>query len=158
MPLYFAYGSNMSAEGMTERCPRSKALGHARLARHRLTIMREGWLTAVRDPRSTVHGILWDLALADVRALDRYEGVAQGLYSKVIQPVLTASGPKRALVFFGANAGPGTARRDYMPEILAAARAWDLPQNAIAALENLSGAAAVESSAPNRESAKSKLG
>ena len=138
MPLYFAYGSNMSADGMARRCPKSKALGPARLERHRVAVMREGWLTAVRDPRATVHGILWDLALADVRALDRYEGVPQGFYAKSVQPVLTARGPRRALVYFGANAGPGTARPDYIADILAAARAWALPPAAIAALEVLS--------------------
>jgi len=137
MPLYFAYGSNMSAEAMAQRCPRSRALGLARLARHRIAVMREGFLTAVRDPRADVHGILWDLALSDAPALDRYEGLPQGLYAKSIQPVLTARGPKRALVYFGANAGPGTARPDYLAEILAAARAWGLAAAAIAALERI---------------------
>ena len=36
----------------------------------------------VRDPRRTIWGLLWDLALSDVPALDRYEGVAGGLYVK----------------------------------------------------------------------------
>ena len=120
---------------MARRCPRSKALGLARLARHRLAVMREGFLTATRDPRSTVHGVLWDLALADVPALDRYEGLPQGLYAKVAQPVIGPSGPRRALVYFGANAGPGAPRLDYLAEIIAAARAWPLPADAIATLE-----------------------
>jgi len=137
MPLYFAYGSNMSAEAMAQRCPRSQALGPARLQRHRLAVMREGWLTAVRDPRTSVHGILWDLALADTPALDRYEGLRQGLYAKSVQPVLTAKGPRRALVYFGANAGPGIARPGYIADILAAARVWALPPEAIATLEGL---------------------
>ena len=137
MPLYFAYGANMNREAMASRCPRSKALGLARLARHRLAAMREGWLTAVRDPRASVHGILWDVALYDVPALDRYEGLAQGLYSKIAQPVLTESGPRRALVYVGANAGSGALRPDYLAEVLAAARAWPLPAEAITALERL---------------------
>ncbi len=137
MPLYFAYGSNMSLDAMVRRCPRSKALGVAWLERHRLAVMREGWLTAVRDPHSAVHGVLWDLALSDVRALDRYEGLAQNLYSKVAQPVVARGGAKRALVYFGVNAGPGVARADYMAEVLAAARAWPLPPAGIAALECL---------------------
>jgi Gamma-glutamyl cyclotransferase, AIG2-like len=135
MPLYFAYGSNMNAEAMARRCPRSKAVGLARLARHRLAVMREGWLTVVRDSRASAHGVLWDLALSDVRALDRYEG---SLYAKIVQPVIAKSGPKRALVYVGANAGPGTLRPDYLTEILAAARAWPLPAEAIAAIERLS--------------------
>ena len=92
MPLYFAYGANMNREAMARRCPRSSALVRARLARHRLAVMREGWLTVVRDPRASVHGVLWDVALSDVPPLDRYEGLAQGLYAKIAQPVLTESG------------------------------------------------------------------
>src|SRR5271165_5382900 len=134
MPLYFAYGSNMSAEAMARRCPRSKALGPARLARHRIAVMREGWLTAVRDPRSSVHGVLWDLALSDVPALDRYEG---RLYAKISQLVITETAARRALVYIGANVGPGTLRPDYLSEVLEAARAWPLPREAIAALETL---------------------
>ena len=137
MPLYFAYGSNMSVEAMARRCPRSKAVGVARLERHRIAVMREGWLTAVRDPGSTVHGVLWNLALADMPALDRYEGLAQGLYAKAVQPVVAPGGAKRALVYFGANAGPGVPRSEYIADIVAAARGWPLPAEGIAALESI---------------------
>ncbi len=151
MPLYFAYGSNMSAEAMARRCPRSKPLGLARLARHRLVVMREGWLTAARDPRSIVHGVLWDLALNDVRALDRYEGLPQGLYAKVVQPVVTSEGAKRALVYFGANAGPGIARPDYIADIIVSARTWPMPAEAIAALEAIRDAAGPSSATTLRQ-------
>ena len=137
MPLHFAYGANMDREAMARRCPRSKAVGLARLARHRLAVMREGWLTAIRDPLSSVHGVLWELALSDVRTLDRYEGLPQGHYAKIAQPVLTESGPRRALVYVGANAGPGAPRPEYLAEVLAAARSWPLPAEAIAELERL---------------------
>ena len=99
--------------------------------------MREGWLTAIRDPRAAVHGVLWDLALADVPALDRYEGLARGLYVKVAQPVVAKGGAKRALVYIGANAGPGAPSLDYIEGVLAAARAWPLPPAAISVLEEL---------------------
>ena len=88
MPLYFAYGSNMDVDAMGRRCPRSKALGLARLERHRLALMREGWLTAVRASASAVHGVLWDVALSDIAALDRYEGVPEGFYVKLTQAVI----------------------------------------------------------------------
>lgn len=142
MPLYFAYGSNMNREAMARRCPRSTPLGVARLERHRLAAMREGFLTAVRDPRGCVHGVLWNLALSDAPALDRYEGLARGLYVKAVQPVVIPGGTRRAFVYFGANAGPGSPRRDYMAEIVAAARAWPLPEQGIAALEALRQSAA----------------
>jgi hypothetical protein len=141
MPLYFAYGANMDVEAMARRCPRSRPRGVARLMRHRLAIMREGWLTATRDSRGRVHGVLWDLALADVPALDRYEGLPDGLYAKAVQSVIAAGGPKRALVYFGANAGPGRAGAAYLRDVIAAARHWRLPDEAIAMLEGFAGEA-----------------
>jgi hypothetical protein len=137
MPLYFAYGSNMDPGAMARRCPGSKALGLARLERHRLAVMREGWLTAVRDPASAVHGVLWDLALSDIAALDRYEGLSQGVYAKLTQAVIAERGPKQALVYFGANAGPGVPRAAYLAEVLAAARSWPLPGEGVEVLERL---------------------
>ena len=137
MPLYFAYGANMDRAQMAARCPRSAPLGLARLMRHRLGIMREGWLTVIRDPRAQVHGVLWNLALADVPALDRFEGVGARLYVKAVQPVVAEGGPKRALIYLGTNAGPGKPRADYLAAILAAAHATPLPREGVAALERL---------------------
>jgi Gamma-glutamyl cyclotransferase, AIG2-like len=137
MPLCFSYGANMDADAMARRCPRSKALGLARLERHRLTVMREGWLSVARDPRSAVHGVLWDLALADVAALDRYEGLASGLYAKLTQSVVMKQGPRRAIVYVGANSGPGGVRANYIADVIAAARSWPLPAEAIEALERI---------------------
>jgi hypothetical protein len=147
MPLYFAYGANMDVGAMARRCPRSEALGPGRLARHCLAVMREGWLTVARDPRSAVHGVLWDLALADVAALDRYEGMAQGLYVKLTQPVVAERGARQAIVYIGANAGPGAARPDYIADVIAAARSWPLPAEAIEALERIAAAGGRQSAA-----------
>jgi len=148
MPLYFAYGSNMDVAAMMRRCPRAKPLGLARLARHQLAIMREGWLTAVRDPRGDVHGVLWDVAFADMRALDQYEQLASGLYAKAQQPVIGQRGAKQALIYFGANSGPGVAAADYIAGVLAAAQHWKLAPAAIARLESFAAAAGVARSAP----------
>ena len=84
-----------------------------------------------------MHGVLWDLALADVAALDRYEGVPQGLYAKLMQAVIAEHAPRQAIVYFGANAGPGAARPAYLAEVLAAARSWPLPAEGVEALERL---------------------
>ena len=111
MPLYFAYGANMDRAAMAERCPRSTPIGPAMLMRHRLAVMREGWLTVARDPRLRVHGVLWELALADMPALDRFEGVAVGLYVKATQPVISIS--RR-------QTGAGLSRRQRRPGTRAA--------------------------------------
>ncbi|MBV8851683.1 MAG: gamma-glutamylcyclotransferase [Methylobacteriaceae bacterium] len=128
MPLYFAYGSNMDAAAMARRCPASRHLGAARLARHRFAILQAGYATVERDPRSTVHGVLYDLALADVAALDRYEDIARGLYRKIMQPVLRKEGrPVTALVYVGAGPSGGKPRASYMEGLIQAADSAGLP-------------------------------
>lgn len=138
MPLYFAYGSNMDAAAMQKRCPRSKPLGAGRLVRHRFFIMQGGYASIIRDQRRDVHGVLWDLALADLRALDAFENVAGGLYRKVQQPVLRATGGSvRALVYIGHTTAPGTPLPGYMDQVIAAAHTWALPAPYLRDLEAL---------------------
>jgi gamma-glutamylcyclotransferase (GGCT)/AIG2-like uncharacterized protein YtfP len=136
MPLYFAYGLNMDVPAMAARCPASRPIGPARLARHRFVITSDGYASVLRDPRRTVHGLLWDLALADVASLDRFEALGR-LYSKVSQGVLTAEGPRRALVYIGKGTPGGKPQPGYLASVIAAARAAGLPAAAIAEMEAL---------------------
>ena len=122
---------------MAVRCPGARVVGLARLARHRLALMREGYATIVRDPHRSVHGLLWDVPLADLPALDRYEGIGEGLYVKRQQPVVTASGARKALVYFGTNAGPGKPRPGYLEGVLAAAKEIGLPDASLAEIAAL---------------------
>ncbi len=115
---------------MRLRCPRSTALGPARLARHRFFIMAGGYASVRRDAGRQVHGVLWDLALCDMRALDAYEDVGSGLYRKLMQPVLRGQGGSaRALVYVGGSVTPAAPLPGYMESVLAAARGWALPES-----------------------------
>ncbi|KST57415.1 gamma-glutamyl cyclotransferase [Methylobacterium sp. GXS13] len=127
MPLYFAYGANMDATAMALRCPVSRLIGCGRLPGYRFIIMREGYASVVRDSARVVHGVLWELALDDIPALDRYEGVAGGLYAKATLPVTTASGVKRALIYLGRSTASGRPRPGYLEAVMAAAQAAQLP-------------------------------
>ena len=51
--------------------------------------------------------------------------------------VIAERSPKQAIVYFGANAGPGAVRPDYIAEVLAAARSWPLPGEGLGALERI---------------------
>ena len=135
MPLYFAYGSNMDRSAMADRCPASTPLGTARLARHRFTVTCEGYASVARDPRRTVFGLLWDIAFADMPALDRYESVASGLYVKVTQSVIAERGARRALVYVARNPATGQPRPGYLEGVVAAARDAGLPADYIAEIE-----------------------
>ena len=99
--------------------------------------MREGYASVLRDPRAVVHGLVWDLALADVPPLDRYEGVSGGLYVKAQVPILTERGARRALVYLGTDAGPGLPRPGYLEGILAAARELGLAERYLAEIAAL---------------------
>lgn len=127
MPLYFAYGANMDVAAMALRCPVSRLIGSGHLRGYRFIIMREGYASVVRAPARIVWGVLWDLASDDIPALDRYEGVAGGLYTKATLPVRTPEGVKRALVYLGGSTAPGRPRPGYLDAVLSAARAAQLP-------------------------------
>jgi gamma-glutamylcyclotransferase (GGCT)/AIG2-like uncharacterized protein YtfP len=136
MPLYFAYGLNMDRHGMAQRCPGARPLGLARLPRHRFAIAADGFATVLRDPRRTVHGVLWDCRLSDISALDRFERVATGLYVKISQPVLLEHSPRRALVYVANNTAQGRAAPGYLQAVLFAAREWGLDENYLYELEH----------------------
>lgn len=126
MPLYFAYGANMDIAAMATRCPGSRPLGPARLPRHRFIITRDGYASVVRDPRREVRGLLWDLALSDVRILDKFEEVDRGLYTKINQPVITPTGPKRALIYIARTAEVGVPRPGYLESVMLSAETLGL--------------------------------
>ncbi|QLP98222.1 MAG: gamma-glutamylcyclotransferase [Rhodoblastus sp.] len=129
MPLYFAYGVNMSRQEMAQRCPGARALGPARLAGHRFFIMGSGYASVRRDRASVVYGILWEIDLAHVRSLDAFEEVARGLYVKAQQPVIPEGGAaKRALIYLGAASVSGRPQPGYMERVLDAAQGGGLPK------------------------------
>ena len=100
--------------------------------------MREGWLTdCARSPLGRAWGAVGPCAHRRRRRSTATRACARGLYVKLIQPVVAERGPRQAIVYFGANAGPGAARQDYIADVIAAARSWPLPAEAIEALERI---------------------
>jgi gamma-glutamylcyclotransferase (GGCT)/AIG2-like uncharacterized protein YtfP len=145
MPLYFAYGANMDPDAMRQRAPNSRVLGRARLARHKFFIMKSGYASVRRDPHASVYGVLFDLALSDVPALDRFEEVGRGLYTKMTQPVLRdGASAVRALIYIGASSAEGKPTPGYLDNILTGARANGLPDDYVAFLASLGGNAGAE--------------
>ncbi len=136
MPLYFAYTTHMDVSAMAERCPGAKLIGTARLMRHRFVITPEGQPSVVRDPRQAVHGVLWDIGFGQLRTIDSDLGLTRGLCTKALQPVLkTGGGGACALIYFGMGEA-GRAPNGLMEQIIAAARAQDLPAGYVKELES----------------------
>lgn len=79
--LYFAYGSNLNIEQMLVRCPTAEVISPLCLNHWRLVFRRVADIEPARN--SQVFGGLYSVLPEDERALDNYEGIAVGLYSKV---------------------------------------------------------------------------
>ena len=113
----------MDVAAMAGRCPGAALLGVTRLPGYRFIIARAGYASLEPDPAADVHGVLWNLTREDVEALDAFEGVAEGLYRKVIFSI--DGGP--ALIYLPADRARGKPEREYLAGVIAAARGHGLP-------------------------------
>ncbi|HUG10005.1 MAG TPA: gamma-glutamylcyclotransferase family protein [Opitutaceae bacterium] len=134
--LYFAYGSNMNEEQLKMRCTTSHFLCRAVLAEHRFVITSRGYASVVPHAGGKAHGVLIALTAPDERALDRYEGVAAGMYRRATVEVITELGyAVPALIYIDDIGGEGPPKPDYLERILDGARRHALPQESVAELE-----------------------
>ena len=138
---YFAYGANMEQPRMAGRCPSAVIVNPAVLRDQRFQIGRHGYATVVPEPGAQVHGVLWMLTDADERELDRYEGVAEGLYAKARHRVHVQLGgvsgaidAVEALVYVAQDAARGRPRPGYLERIIACAERHGLPARYVAEL------------------------
>ena len=146
--LYFAYGSNLDAEQLAQRCPSSRGLYRARLPDHRLdfSYFSRRWLGGAADvlPHSgqEVWGAVYELAEADLMRLDRYEAG----YDRVLLRVETDAGALLHAVSYTVTAKhffPPTPV--YVERILRGAERWKLPEQY---LEQLRSAPTTRSALP----------
>lgn len=136
MRLYFAYGSNMVAAQMAQRCPAALRLGTALLPNHRFLINRAGYATVAPQPGSDVRGVVWRLGRGAEAALDRYEAVADGLYRRAFRRIRRDGRAVTALVYIAADPTPGRPRPGYLEPILAAAAALGFAADYVRELES----------------------
>jgi gamma-glutamylcyclotransferase (GGCT)/AIG2-like uncharacterized protein YtfP len=128
MRTYFAYGSNMDERSMASRCPHARAIGPAILRGRRFFITTNGWASVRPDDDSDVHGLLWTLSPADEEALDQWEDVVAGLYTKATLTVTLPGGDAvSALVYVETSIEEGAPAAWYIEAILAAAERLALP-------------------------------
>ncbi len=97
--LYFAYGSNLDPEQMDWRCPDAIALGAARLNDWAWRIGGRGYATVSPSPGHHVWGAIWNVSDSDLASLDRYEGVAGGLYRREFVTVMAENQPVDVLLY-----------------------------------------------------------
>jgi len=127
LSLYFAYGSNLDSDQMRDRCPGSTEVGIARLLDYEFRINSRGVATVVRQGGRSVIGLLWAVSGFHLAALDRFEGVARGLYRRVLESVERTDGKSQAYVYVAADEVIGKPRPGYLERIIEVADARGFP-------------------------------
>ena len=86
--LYFAYGSNLNHNQMKKRCDSAKYLKKYTLKGYKLCFSYKtnssiyGHANIVKNAKSKVNGVLWEINKKDEKELDWYEGVDYNYYQK----------------------------------------------------------------------------
>jgi len=134
MPRYFAYGSNMSVALMRRKCRAAEPIGPARLDGWRFIVMGDGYASIVPAAGGTVHGVLWRITPRDLAALNAYENIDSGLYVRRLLPIRCGTRCEAALAYVSPNRAEGRPRPGYQAVVVAAARAWKLPESYVRSL------------------------
>ena len=120
--LYFAYGSNMDEEQMAYRCPDAEKLTKVTIPDYRFALDEAGVATILPTQGDHVEGLLWSVTPADIKRLDRYEGIAVGCYRKEMLPIDDYRPGCEALVYLSnRDLTPRRERSGYMERIIQAA-------------------------------------
>jgi len=142
MALYAAYGSNLDPERMATRAPHSPLQGTGWLAGWRLTfggedVSWEGPLgTLVEDPHCQVYVALYDLTREDEKALDQWEGVDIGLWTKLSVRVATLDGEVLAWAYVLEAYEGGLPTASYLGMLADAAEAGGAPDDYVTDLQS----------------------
>ncbi|MGU3500655.1 poly-gamma-glutamate hydrolase family protein [Mycobacterium sp. C31M] len=123
---YFAYGSNLCADQMAQRCPDAADPRPATLADHDWLINERGVATVEPLEGAEVHGVLWRLSDADLAVLDRAEGVPVR-YRRDLMTVDSEHGPHDAWIYIDHRNEPGAPRPGYLERVIAGAAHHQLP-------------------------------
>jgi len=151
--LYFAYGSNMHAGQMKERCPSAKFVCRAKLPSHRLAFTRKsvnrgcGVADILRDETKDVWGVVYELLESELENLDKDEDFRPGRpdpqneYTRENHYVWREGDAKRSLLvsLYRGHPQPNPPLPDfgYKNLIVGGARHWQLPADYIQELESI---------------------
>ena len=132
--LYFAYGSNLDAEQMRQRCPTARGVGRARLPGHHLafshwsTRWRGGAADVVRETGAAVWGVVYAMGPDDFARLDRFETG----YERV-QLEVEADGGKLGVTSYAVlDKGRFAPHPEYLEKMLRWGARWRLPGDYLA--------------------------
>lgn len=100
--LYIAYGSNLNKHQMALRCPTAKPIAKSWLHDYRLVFQgnpHNAHANVIPAEGYDVPVVVWEVTASDERALDRYEGVDLGYYTKEYLTIEVSGEMKEALIY-----------------------------------------------------------
>lgn len=147
--LYFAYGSNMDWSRIKERCPSGRFLCIAKLEKYRFDFTWKckeghGVMDIVKDDKSEVWGVVYQIDELDLGRLDKAEGYRPGksdsAYRRVETMVLEAGDRKKPLTVATYEVVTKSNQfippnQEYKNHFVCGSRWWRLPESYIKKLE-----------------------
>jgi gamma-glutamylcyclotransferase (GGCT)/AIG2-like uncharacterized protein YtfP len=140
MKLYFAFGSNLDADQMGDRCPGSQPRFRARLTEHRLafTHLSRRWGGGAADivpaTGQRVWGLVYELEAHHLDLLDRYEGGYERIELQVYDDAHSAH---QVTTYRVLNKGVFAPSRVYRDKILTWGERWSLPPGYLERLRHM---------------------
>jgi gamma-glutamylcyclotransferase len=138
----FAYGSNMLSSRLQERCPSARALGRGELHGYELKWHKRSKdgsgkcdVVPSEDKTRIVHGVLFQLAEHEKRALDKAEGLGNGYEERHVE--VTFEGNSITASLYAATSKDSSLRPYtwYKALVVAGAKEQKLPSEYIRQLE-----------------------
>lgn len=118
--LMISYGSNLNCRQMAQRCPTAQPIAVAWLEDYRLVYQgRPGNAHAnvIPEKGQKVPVAIWEISAQDERALDRYEGVAGGYYTKEYVEI-ECNGEKVEALIYLMTPNPYNRPSDYYLDVI----------------------------------------
>jgi len=143
---YFAYGSNVNARQMAQRCPGSVPIGRARLEGFRLVFdgHSRNWGMAsaaniVPSPGDSVWGVLYRVSKEDLKLLDGFEHAPKNYRRATVRLAGPGRGAHEAVVYLRAARPAGQASLPYLAAIMRGALRYRFPLRYLVTLTKASG-------------------
>lgn len=126
--LYIAYGSNLDKSQMAFRCPGAKPVATSVLKDYRLVFQGNPYgahANVIPEKGQEVPVAIWEISRKNEAALDLYEGVAGGYYTKEYMEVEIDGKPTEALIYIMTPHGHGVPDDSYLATIVRGYRDFD---------------------------------
>ena len=127
---YIAYGSNLDLAQMKFRCPTAKPIAKGLLPDHRLVFQgtpRGAHANVIPEKGQKVPIAIWEIGPRDEAALDIYEGVRGGYYTKEYMTVEVNGEQQEALIYIMTPHDFGIPADHYLGIIAQGYRDFNLP-------------------------------